>query len=146
MGGGERESDSELKFKIRPIDFVMHNPNLFWISPSDTESVIATAGGIPFLLSTGAGIAFSVLYYKLGTRVNPVLFYDDIMKTWGRIFMGAVVGGGIGFMRFGDRQRLHNAYTSYRLRRRYKDSINIETTELWKLKGHKPHEPCYEWQ
>ena len=140
------EEDNKLKFKIRPIDFVMHNPNHFWLSPYDFSNVFQTLGGLPWLASAGTGIAISVGYYKATNKHIPSTFYANIMRTWGRLFIGLFVGGFVGYLRFGDRQRLHNAYTSYRIRRRYKDSINIETTDLAKLKGHAPHEEYYKWQ
>ena len=141
-----QEEDDELKYRIRPIEFVMHNPNLFWVSPYDAKNVFETLGGIPWLLTTAAGVGVSVGYYRFGQAHVPSTFYVNVMRTWGRVFFGLAIGGGIGFLRFGDRQRLHNAYTSYRIRRRYKESVNIDTKDLWKLKGHKPHQEYYQWQ
>ena len=141
-----QEGDDELKYRIRPISLVMHNPNFFWLNPYDASSVLSTFGGVPTVLSAATGAGVSVAYYKFSTQAIPSTFYANIWRTWGRLFIGAAIGGAFGFMRFGDRQRLHNAYTSYRVRRRYKDSINIETKDIWRFKGHKPHEEFYQWQ
>ena len=35
-----------------------------------------------------------------------------------RFMFGSAIGGGFGYLKFGDRQKLHNAYDAERLRRR----------------------------
>ena len=141
-----QEPDEELQFKIRPINLVMHNPNLFWVSPYDPVKAVQTLGGLPWLMSAGTGVALSLTYYKFSQSSIKSTFYVNTMRMWGRAIVGLAIGGLVGFYRFGDRQRLHNAYTSYRIRRRYKESINIETKDIWKYKGHKPHEEFYQWR
>ena len=61
--------------------------------------------------------------------------------------MGFVLGAAVGFHKFGDRQKLHNAWVAERLRRRYPESMNlvVASGDLWKFKGvHAPHE-FYKW-
>jgi len=67
------------------------------------------------------------------------------MLTFSRIFLGAVIGGAVGYLRFGDRQKLHNAWVAERLRRRYPDSLNIDTHDIWRFKGVKPSHHFYKW-
>jgi hypothetical protein len=74
-----------------------------------------------------------------------VSFYANLFLTFSRVALGAVVGGWIGYMKFGDRQRLHNAWVSERLRRRYPESIGLEAHDLWKLKGVKAGHQFYRW-
>ena len=141
-----QEPDEELKHKIRPVDLVMHNPNYFWLSPYDTKNVVETMGGAPWVMSTAVGAAISLTYYKFGQSHVKSTFYVNNMRLWGRFIVGASIGGFIGFLRFGDRQRLHNAYTSYRVRKRYAESINIEEKNIWKHKGQAPHQEYYQWR
>lgn len=72
-------------------------------------------------------------------------FYTRIFSRTLRIGLGFFVGATIGFLKFGDRQRLHNAWVAERLRRRYPEALLIETKDLWKLKGIKPHQEFYRW-
>jgi hypothetical protein len=48
-------------------------------------------------------------------------------------------------MKFGDRQRLHNAWVAERLRRRYPDSLLIEEHDLYRFKGIKAGHHYYRW-
>jgi hypothetical protein len=57
------------------------------------------------------------------------------MLSFSRLFLGGVVGGFVGFLRFGDRQRLHNAWVAERLRRRYPESMTLDKHDLWRFKG-----------
>ncbi|CAI2375946.1 unnamed protein product [Moneuplotes crassus] len=142
-----QETDQDLPFKIRPIQLVMHNPNFFWVHPLDTSKSIQVLGGAGFLFSAFAGAGISLTYYKFNQATSvPATFYQNVFKTWGRLLFGLAIGGYVGYLRFGDRQRLHNAYTSYRLRRRYPGAINITEKDIWKHKGHKCHNHIYEFQ
>jgi hypothetical protein len=77
--------------------------------------------------------------------LNPATFYTSILLTWSRVLLGGAIGGWVGYMKFGDRQRLHNAWVAERLRRRYPDSINIATSDLWRFKGVKAGQHFYKW-
>ena len=143
---GLEENDEDMKYKIRPVQLVMHNPNLFWVSPYDIQKSVEVLGGIPFVLSATIGAGVAVSYFKFSQVNARPNFYVNAMRTWGRFFFGLSIGGFIGYLRFGDRQRLHNAYTSYRIRKRYPESINITETNLWKHKDHKAHNDIYDFQ
>ena len=67
------------------------------------------------------------------------------MLSFSRIFLGAVVGGWAGYLKFGDRQRLHNAWVAERLRRRYPESLNLDSHDLYRFKGIKAPQPFYRW-
>jgi hypothetical protein len=67
------------------------------------------------------------------------------MLLTSRIVLGAVFGAWAGYMRFGDRQKLHNAWVAERLRRRYPESKDLHPTDLWKFKGVNPHHHFYKW-
>jgi len=67
------------------------------------------------------------------------------MLTWSRVLLGAAIGGWAGYMRFGDRQRLHNAWVAERLRRRYPETLSLDETNLWRFKGIKANHTFYKW-
>ena len=59
---------------------------------------------------------------------------------------GASIGGGLGYLKFGDRQRLHNAWVAERLRRRYPEAMSLNTSDLWQFKGVAATHEFYKWR
>ena len=49
----------------------------------------------------------------------------------GRFAFGAMLGLTFGYLKWGDRQKLGNAYVAERLRRRYPESMGLNTADLW---------------
>lgn len=140
-----QEADKDLPLRIRSIDFIKHNPNLFHVPLSNLSAGYEILGGNAWLASTVTGVAFGWWYFGTKARINPVSFYANIMLSFSRMFVGGVVGGWVGYLRFGDRQRLHNAWVAERLRRRYPESMEIDKTDLWRFKGVKPGHAYYKW-
>lgn len=58
-----QESDQEIVSKIRPIELIKHNPNLFHVNVFDLAAVEDLMGGTSWFLSGTAGAAFSYWYY-----------------------------------------------------------------------------------
>lgn len=96
------EGDGELPLRIRSIELIKHNPNLFHVPLFDSQGY-EILGGAGWLTGTVAGAAFGYWYYAQKTRLNPTSFYAGTMLAFSRIFLGAVVGGWIGYLKFGDR-------------------------------------------
>ena len=139
-----QEADKDLPARIRSIEFIKHNPNLFHV-PLGVSEGYQILGGASWLSTTVAGGAFGYWYYAQRTRLNPSTFYAGIFLSFARVFLGAAIGGWTGYLKFGDRQRLHNAWVAERLRRRYPDTLNIETHDLWRFKGIKANQHFYKW-
>ena len=139
-----QEADKDLPARIRSIEFIKHNPNLFHV-PLGLSEGYQLLGGASWLGCTAAGAGFGYWYYAQRTRLNPSTFYAGIFLAFSRAFLGAAVGGWAGYLKFGDRQRLHNAWVAERLRRRYPDTLNIETHDLWRFKGVKASQHFYKW-
>lgn len=139
------EADQDLPSRIRSIEFIKHNPNIYHISIFDLGKDYQLLGGHSWLASTLVGAAFGNWYFATKARLNPVSFYANIALSFSRLFLGAVIGGWVGYLRFGDRQRLHNAWVSERLRRRYPDAMNLDTKDLWRFKGIKASQHYYKW-
>lgn len=140
-----QETDEELLYKIRQIELIKHNPNHFNVSISDLGTGFQILGGGSWLACTTVGALFGHQYYKLKLRHNPATFYASILVSFSRLFLGAVVGGSVGYMKFADRQRLHNAWVSERLRRRYPEALGLDQHDLWKLKGVRATHQFYKW-
>lgn len=140
-----QESDESLPFKIREIELIKHNPNLFhlWIyNPSNIWQIL---GGTPYAVCAFSGAYFSWWYYGRKLAINPTHFYQRVIHRFGRVSLGFTVGATIGYLKFGDRQRLHNAWVAERLRRRYPESMDLDAHNLWKLKGIKANHHFYKW-
>ena len=140
-----QEADDQMPYKIRPIDLIKYNPNLFHMWVYDPSNILNTLGGVKFEATALAGGFFGYWYYQQKLRSQPATFYARIMHSTSRIFLGLVVGSVIAYLKFGDRQRLHNAFVAERLRRRYPEALELDTKDLWKYKGIKPRHEFYRW-
>ena len=131
--------------KIRPIELIKHNPNMFHMWIYDPTNIWNTLGGVKYAATAGAGAGFSYWYYMQKLRHNPQTYYVRVFNTYWRLGLGFVVGSVIGYLKFGDRQKLHNAWVAERLRRRYPESLELDAHDLWKLKGIKARHEFYRW-
>ena len=139
-----KESDEEMQGKIQRVDTIKFNPNHFHLDFWNASNMFTILGGAPTMICGVLGAASSFGYYQAaGMHPN---FYTNNMRVTGRLMFGLTLGMAIGYSRFGDRQRLQNAYVAERLRRRYPESMNLNQTDLWRLKGvEAPHE-FYQWK
>jgi hypothetical protein len=140
-----QETDSEITSKIRPIELIKHNPNLFHLWIYNPANVLQVLGGAGYAACAASGALFGYFYYSLKLKHTHPTFYTRIFLTASRVALGFFVGSAIGYNKFGDRQRLHNAWVAERLRRRYPESLELEAHDLWKLKGIKASQEFYRW-
>ena len=139
----KQESDEDMQGKIQFIDLVKFNPMHFHLNFFDTQSWLIVLGGAPTLATGLFGAAFSYNYFASQSR--PFQPYVHFYRGFGRLLLGFTLGVAFGYSRFGDRQRLHNAWVSERLMRRYPESMNLHEHHLWRCKGvQAPHE-FYRW-
>ena len=133
-----------MRGKIQLVELVKWNPQNFHMDFWNASNMYQILGGAPSMVMSGAGALMAVAYYQAsGASRN---FYTNNMRLFGRTFIGATLGLGLGYKFFGDRQRLHNAYLAERLRRRYPESMNLHEHDLWRLKGvNAPHD-FYQWK
>ena len=140
-----QETDSEITSKIRPIELIKHNPNLFHLWIYNPTNIFTILGGPGYAACATSGALFGYLYYSLKLKHNQPSFYARIFLTASRVALGFFVGSAIGYNKFGDRQRLHNAWVAERLRRRYPESLELNAHDLWRLKGVKASQEFYRW-
>ena len=139
-----KESDSEMQGKIQNAELVKYNPQNFHLAFWDAGNMYSILGGAPTMVCGALGAATSFGYYAAGGSARN--FYANNMKVTGRLAFGLTLGLALGYNKFGDRQRLHNAYLAERLRRRYPESMDLQTSDLWQFKGvQAPHE-FYQWK
>ena len=153
MGGGAvhthpnmnnfKETDEEMAGKIQTIETIKYNPQNFYINPTDPVAVCEVLGGAPTLATTFAGGLASYGYYASQRRTYNL--YQTGVRIQGRFLFGAVLGLAFGAIKFGDRQRIHNAYVAERLRKRYPESLDLHETDLWRFKGVQAPHGFYKW-
>jgi hypothetical protein len=142
-----KESDNEMLDKVQLMDTIKMNPNHFhmeFLNFANMYQILGGANTVAFGL-IGAGI--SSAYYSGFASTQAKNAYAHSLRTIMRFKFGLLVGVAVGYNRFGDRQRMHNAYVAERLRRRYPESMNLSThtDELWKLKGVTAPHDFYRW-
>ena len=154
MGGGHQEhrnlsnmqeSDEDMQNKIQRIEMIKHMPNHFHLTFWNMKNMFEILGGAGSAAYAAVGTSIAVMYFKNGAAHASHNFYSHNMQLWGRVFMGMSFGLAAGYMQFGDRQRLHNAWVAERLRRRYPDCMSLKVDNLWQLKGIKAEHSYYKW-
>jgi hypothetical protein len=58
-----QESDEEITYKIRPIDLIKFNPNLFHLWVYDPSNIYNILGGAKYLATTAIGGFLGYWYY-----------------------------------------------------------------------------------
>jgi hypothetical protein len=140
-----KETNEEMLYKIQKIETIKHCPNHWHMDFFSATNMYAIVGGHASAAYAGIGAAISYSYYLNRAANMPYNFYAHNMRSAGRLMFGGVIGLFAGYLQFGDRQRLHNAWVAERLRRRYPESMTLEQTDLWKFKGVKASHEYYAW-
>ena len=138
-----QETDDQMTGKIQRIDTIKWNPNHFHLEALDAGNAFTVLGGVPAFSLATLGALFSFSYYSGQSRQYN--FYANNFRGFGRMAFGFTLGLALGYKFFGDRQRLHNAYIAECVRRRYPESMGLNTADLWKFKGVKPNHEFYRW-
>ena len=142
-----QESEDDMRSHIQTIELVKHNPQFFWLNFWDFNNHFEIVGGFRTLGIAAIGASLS---YSLFTRRYAALggsnAYHLIHQGVGRILFGGAIGGAFGYAKFGDRQRLHNAWIAERLRRRYPEAKTLSQGVLWSFKGVPATHEFYRWR
>ena len=109
-----------------------HNPQFFWLNFWDFNNHFEIVGGARTLgvALIGASLSYS-LFSRRYTSLGGANAYHILHQGFGRVLFGGAIGGAFGYVKFGDRQRLHNAWIAERLRRRYPESKTLSQGDLW---------------
>ena len=129
--------------KIQSIETIKYNPNMFHFDCTDPKTFCTVIGGAPTAALGVTGAILSYGYYASQARAYNQ--YTNNLRIQGRLLFGAILGLGFGYIKFGDRQRVHNAYVAEKLRRRYPESMDLHETDLWRFKGVKAPHAYYKW-
>ena len=140
-----QETDEEMKFKAQRIETIKHNPNHWHLEFFDLNNQWNILGGAPAFAYAAFGSAIAVSYFNNACQHIPYNMYAYNQRVVGRFLFGGLIGLWAGYMQFGDRQRLHNAWVAERLRRRYPESLLLNQQDLWQFKGVKATQEYYKW-
>ena len=146
MAHNIKEEDAELSQKIRSIELIKHNPQLFHVDFWNLNNHFEIVGGWKTLSFAAIGGWISLSYFMGGRRGKPYNYYVNLHQGFGRVVFGSLFGGAFGYSKFGDRQRLHNAWVAERLRRRYPEAMSLNATNLWQYKGVVAGHDFYKWR
>ena len=130
-----KEEDATLSAKIRPIELIKHNPQLFHLEFFNMANQYEILGGGKTVFLAALGGTLSVAYFLGGRGTRPLNFYVNTHMGMARFFFGASLGTGAGYLKWGDRQKFHNAYVAEKLRRRYPAAMELTASDLWQYKG-----------
>merc|ERR1711988_2072006 len=108
--------------------------------------MVEILGGPKTLFLGAVGGTIGTQYFLGKRALMPYNFYINAHMGMMRFAFGALIGLGVGYMKWGDRQKLHNAYVAEKLRRRYPESLSLSTKDLWQYKGVKAAYPYYNWR
>ena len=140
-----QEDDATLSHRIREIELIKHNPQLFYVNPFDLNNIYEIAGGAKTCAFAVVAGGLSLSYFLGSRRSQAYNFYINMHQGFYRTVTGGLVGAAFGYNKFGDRQRLHNAYVAERLRRRYPESKMLNVTDLWQYKNVHASQDYYRW-
>ena len=119
---------------------------MFYLNFYDASNHFELAGGAKTAAFALVGGWIALSYYMGGQKTRPFNFYVNLHQGFSRFLFGGVIGGAAGFMKFGDRQKLHNAWVAERLRRRYPECMKLNATDLWQYKGVPASHQFYQWR
>lgn len=120
-----KETDAEMLHKIQRIETIKHSPNHWHMEFFSAANMHQILGGNAAFAYAAAGAAMAYGYYLNRAAHMPYNFYSHNMRGFSRIAFGGAIGLFAGYLQFGDRQRLHNAWVAERLRRRYPESMDL---------------------
>ena len=129
----KHSADKELKYKVRDINLMMYNPNLFLNRDGGFFEII---GGYK-TLSSIFGFGFAGVLYR--ERSNANLGIRKTYGGWGKnitFFAGASMGLVFSALFFAQTQQLFNDYTALFLLKRYPGAKTIDRKDIW-LQRHK---------
>ena len=141
-----QEDDSTISHRVRSIELIKHNPQAFYLSFWDINNHYEIVGGAKTMAFAVIGGWISVAYFLGAQKTRPYNAYVNLHQGFGRFVFGSMLGGAFGYNKFGDRQRLHNAWVAERLRRRYPESKMLSTKDLWQYKGVEAGQEYYRWK
>jgi hypothetical protein len=132
-------TDDKLKLKLRDLNLIKHNPNLF---TNRGEFFDVYGGSRSLLISSSFALAF-YLYRKKANSLRGIKIRHGVIYNNVYAFFGFLVGNVYAASFFTPTQRLANDYNAQFLFKRYKDSKNLNRSNIWAMRDHENDDECY---
>ncbi len=132
-------SDEQLKYKIRSLNLIKHNPNIF----TNRGNFMETMGGMNTVIATLGFGALGVLYR---TRVNALRNVSAREGMWLNTFyflFGSAFGLGYSACYFMKTQMVMNDMFAHYLMKRYSGSADLKRRNVYALRDVENHDECY---
>lgn len=132
-------SDDKLKLKLRDINLIKYNPNLF----TNRGERFEVYGGLrSFLISAGFGLVFYIYRHKANTLrgIKPRAGVNYNMMIG---LFGFGVGTIYNALFLSPNQRIFNDYIAHWLYKRYPNCKNLSRTNIWAYRDQENIDECY---
>lgn len=140
VGEEHYNSDETLKYKLRDLNLIKHNPNLFTNREGGLYCIL---GGNRMAFFTLLG-GFTAFFYR--QQANTIRGISKRIGIWNKniaFFYGSVLGFLFSVSYFGKTQILLNDYFAQCLFKRYPDSKNLSAAHIWKKRNVVNNDDCY---
>jgi len=134
-------ADELLKFKVRSLNLIKHNPNLF-VNRGNGSFTEILGGNRALVTIATCGVA--ALLYRM--RVNQIRKLSTKEGTWFMtvyLFYGMSLGATYSVAYFTNWQRLFNDYVATFLLQRYPASKEQKRSNIYQLKDLMNDDECY---
>jgi hypothetical protein len=132
-------SDDLLKYKLRSINLIKHNPNLF----VNRGSFINVIGGEKTLITTlGLGV-FAFLYRNRMNSARGIPIREGVWYSTIFFLYGSAIGAFYSCCYFMPLQVVLNEYFAHFLLKRYKGSGELSRHDIYRLRDVENTDECY---
>jgi len=132
-------NDSLLKQKLRSINLIRHNPNIF----TNREGAFELLGGYRSLATTLTFGGLAVLYRIQANRLRGIKYRMGMRNNYNFFLFGSMIGALYSTLFFVDFQVLMNDYFAQSLFKRYPDSAKLSRNNIWLLRNKENDDECY---
>lgn len=124
-------SDADVSQKLRSVNLIKYNPELFRVRKDTLYDVL---GGHKSLVTTLSFTALFVLFRKRACHLRGISQRQGVWKSYFFGTIGFFTGGFYSSLFFMKTQVFLNDYVALFLTKRYKDSKNLNTKDIYRLK------------
>ena len=131
--------DDQLKLKLRDINLIKHNPNLF----TNRNGAFDLLGGwktTAIIFGTAILLSF---YSKKANSIAGIRYREGWWNRNLHFLLGGALGTAYSFLYFVKWQVLINDYFAQFLLKRFKDAKNVNRSNIWKLRNEENKDDCY---
>jgi hypothetical protein len=131
--------DESLKYKIRDINLVKHNPNIF----TNKGQFLDMIGGEKTIAFTSATTLIFYLYRWRANNIRKLSFREGLWMKHFFAMYGFAFGLFYSSIFFFQHQRIYNDMTANFLLKRFKGSKDLDRKHIWAIRDIPNDDECY---